>query len=80
MDKKYNEREREREVTCIVVSLMTKPPAETVFTNSCLSFLSLVNKYAARGFVPEFMISKLSSSLSTCSPKSKEKEMRKDSD
>jgi hypothetical protein len=45
---------------------MTKPPAETDLTNRSLSFLLFVNKYAARGFGPEFITSKLSSRLSTC--------------
>jgi hypothetical protein len=45
---------------------MTKPPAETDLTNRSLSFLLFVNKYAARGFDPEFITSKLSSRLSTC--------------
>ena len=56
-----------RNLTCMVVSLITTPPAEIQATNCSLSFLLLENKYAASGFVPEFTISKLSSNLSTCS-------------
>ena len=56
---------QERILTCKATSLMSKPPAETFLTNASLSFLLLVNKYAASGFSPELIILKLSSRLST---------------
>jgi len=59
-------------ITCRVVSLTSKPPAETFLTNCSLNFSSLVNTYAARGLSPELIISRLSSSLLTCSGWQKE--------
>ena len=56
-----------RILTCKAVSLMPMAPAEIQATNRSLSFLLLVNKYAASGFAPELTTSKLSSTLSTCS-------------
>ena len=44
-------------LTCMAESLMTKPPAETVLTNSFFRVLLLVNRYAARGFVLDAIIS-----------------------
>lgn len=67
---------REIKLTCIVVSLMTTPPAETFITNFSLRFLLFVNIYAARGFDPEFITSKLSSSLSTCFKQRKNEEKK----
>ena len=64
---------KKRNLTCKTVSLMTKPPAETVFTNFSLSFLLLVNRYAASGFPLEIIISKHSSNLSTFLQNKKDK-------
>lgn len=51
--------------TCKVTSLMTTPPAETLFTNCSLSCFLLVNKYAASGFDFELIKSMPSSIFST---------------
>ena len=62
-------------ITWRVVSLTSKPPAETFFTNCSLNFLSFVNIYAARALSPEFITSRLSSSSLTCYTQQKNTEV-----
>lgn len=52
-------------ITCKVVSLISRPPADIFMTNSSSSFLLLVNRYAASGFSLELMNCIESSTLLT---------------
>ena len=53
-------------ITCRMVSLMSIPPADMLFTKSFCSCLFSEKRYAARGFDFELITSKLSSKFSTC--------------